>query len=122
MMTIHPARLVFIEETCTHTKMVRLYGCSPHGERLIGYAPHEHWKTITFVTGLRLRGRTAPFVLEGAMNGPTFLVMVCWQTRLCQCLPATRTRHMDHLQGRCQTDAAWRDRSRRRTRSCREGS
>jgi hypothetical protein len=68
-----PARLVFIDETCTHTKMVRLYGRSPRGERLIGYAPHGHWKTITFVAGLRLRRITAPFVLEGAMNGPMFL-------------------------------------------------
>jgi DDE superfamily endonuclease len=71
-----PARLVFIDETCTHTKMVRAYGRSPRGERLIGYAPHGHWKTITFVAGLRLRGITAPFVLEGAMNGPMFLAYV----------------------------------------------
>jgi transposase len=71
-----PARLVFIDETCTHTKMVRLYGRSPRGERLIGYAPHGHWKTITFVAGLRLRRITAPFVLEGAMNGPMFLAYV----------------------------------------------
>jgi hypothetical protein len=26
-------------------------------------------KTITFVAGLRMRGMTAPFMLEGAMNG-----------------------------------------------------
>ena len=71
-----PARLVFIDETCTHTKMVRPYGRSPRGERLIGYAPHGHWKTITFVAGLRLRAITAPFVLEGAMNGPMFLAYV----------------------------------------------
>jgi transposase len=71
-----PARLVFIDETCTHTKMVRLYGRSPRGERLIGYAPHGHWKTITFVAGLRQRQITAPFVLEGAMNGPMFLAYV----------------------------------------------
>jgi transposase len=71
-----PARLLFIDETCTHTKMVRLYGRSPRGERLIGYALHGHWKTITFVAGLRLRRITAPFVLEGAMNGPMFLAYV----------------------------------------------
>jgi len=71
-----PARLVFLDETCTHTKMVRPYGRSPRGERLIGYAPHGHWKTITFVAGLRLRAITAPFVLEGAMNGPMFLAYV----------------------------------------------
>ena len=71
-----PAKLVFIDETCTNTKMVRLCGRSPRGARLIGYAPHGHWKTITFVAGLRVRGMTAPFVFEGAMNGPMFLAYV----------------------------------------------
>src|SRR5262250_2264613 len=41
-----PARLVFIDETCTNTAMVRQ------------------------------RGMTAPFVIEGAMNGPMFLAYV----------------------------------------------
>ena len=71
-----PARLVFIDETCTNTAMVRLRGRARRGERLVDYAPHGHWKTITFVAGLRNRGMTAPFVLEGAMNGPMFLAYV----------------------------------------------
>jgi len=70
------ARLVFIDETSTATAMVRLRRRSPRGKRLIGYAPHGHWKTITFVAGLRRRRMTAPFVLEGAMNGPMFLAYV----------------------------------------------
>jgi hypothetical protein len=71
-----PAWLVFIDETCTNTAMVRLRGRAPRGERLVGYAPHGHWKTITFVGGLRQRAMTAPFVLEGALNGPMFLAYV----------------------------------------------
>ena len=71
-----PARLVFIDETCTNTAMVRLRGRAPRGERLVDYAPQGHWKTITFVGGLRQRAMTAPFVLEGAMNGPMFLAYV----------------------------------------------
>lgn len=71
-----PARLVFIDETSTNTAMVRLRGRAPRGERLIDYAPHGAWKTITFVGGLRQRGMTAPFVIEGAMNGPMFLAYV----------------------------------------------
>ena len=81
-----PARLVFIDETCTNTAMVRLRGRSLRGERLIDYAPHGHWKTITFVAGLRMRGMTAPFVLEGAMNGSMFLAYVK------QCLAPTLKR------------------------------
>jgi len=90
-----PARLVFIDETCTNTAMVRLRGRAPRGERLVGYAPHGHWRTITFVGGLRQRGMTAPFVLEGAINGPMFLAYVK------QCLVPTLKRGeivlMDHL-------------------------
>ena len=56
--------------------MVRLHGRCPRGARLIGYAPHGYWKTITFVAGLRHRAMVAPFVLEGAMNGPMFLAYV----------------------------------------------
>ena len=70
------ARLVFIDETCTNTAMVRLRGRALRGERLVDYAPHGAWKTISFVGGLRQRGMTAPFVIEGAMNGPMFLAYV----------------------------------------------
>jgi hypothetical protein len=57
-----PAKLVFIDETCTSTDMVRQRGRSPQGERLIGYAPGGHRKTITFVAALRQSGMTAPGV------------------------------------------------------------
>jgi hypothetical protein len=40
--------------------MVRLRGRCLRGERLIGYAPHGHWKTITFVAGLGQRAMVAP--------------------------------------------------------------
>jgi transposase len=81
-----PAQLVFIDESWTNTSMVRLRGRCPHGERLIGYAPLGHWKTITFVTGLRIRAMVAPLVVEGAMNGPMFLAYVK------QCLAPTLRR------------------------------
>jgi transposase len=70
---LDPARLVFIDETATSTSMVRLRGRCARGERLVGYAPHGHWKTITFVAGLRHDRMVAPFVLDGAMNGQLFV-------------------------------------------------
>src|SRR6266487_1703115 len=68
-----PARLVFIDETATSTNMVRVRGRCPRGMRLIGHVPHGHWKRLTFVAGLRRRRMVAPFVLDGAMNGATFV-------------------------------------------------
>jgi hypothetical protein len=71
-----PARLVFIDETSTSTNLVRLRGRCLRGVRLISQVPHGHWKTITFVAGLRYRAIVAPFVLDGAMNGTMFLAYV----------------------------------------------
>src|SRR5262249_55136170 len=51
-----------------------------------GSAPLGHWETITFVAGLRIRAMVAPFVVEGAMNGPMFLAYVK------QCLAPTLRR------------------------------
>jgi transposase len=83
---LDPARLVFIDETATTTNMVRLCGRCPRGERLVGYAPHGHWKTMTLVAGLRCDGMVAPLVVDGAMNGATFLAYVE------QCLAPTLAR------------------------------
>src|SRR3974377_406355 len=71
-----PAQLVFVDEPWTSTSMGRQRGRCPRGERLIGYAPQGHWKVITFVAGLRQRAMVAPFLLEGAINGPMFLAYV----------------------------------------------
>jgi DDE superfamily endonuclease len=60
-------RLVFIDETAVTTKMIRHYGRSPRGKRLVAYVPHGHWKTLTL---------TAPYVVDGAMDGPSFLAYV----------------------------------------------
>ena len=63
-----PARLVFIDKTSTSTNMARLRGRCRRGERLIGRVPQGHWKTVTFVAGLRHNKMVAPFVVDGPMN------------------------------------------------------
>ena len=73
---LDPDRLVFIDETGTSTKMARLRGRAPRGERLVGKIPHGHWKTTTFVAGLRSTALTAPCVIDGPMNGNAFLAYV----------------------------------------------
>lgn len=52
--------------------MTRLYGRAPRGHRVCGAAPFGHWKTMTFVAALRLDGVTAPWLLDGAMDGDAF--------------------------------------------------
>lgn len=74
--SLDPHKLVFIDETGASTKMVRLRGRCRRGERLLAKVPWGHWKTTTFVAGLRRDGLVAPFVLDGPMNGDAFLVYV----------------------------------------------
>jgi transposase len=56
--------------------MARRYGRCPIGQRLLCKEPFGHWKTTTFTAALRCDGITAPLVLDGPMNGETFLVYV----------------------------------------------
>lgn len=67
-----PRRLVFIDETAVKTNLTRLRGRAPVGERLYGAAPFGKWRTQTFIAGLTCDGLIAPWVIEGAMNGPAF--------------------------------------------------
>jgi hypothetical protein len=69
---MNPTRLVFLDETWATTNMARRYGRAPRGERVIASVPHGHWKTSTFVAGLRDDAITAPLVIDGAMNRETF--------------------------------------------------
>ncbi len=69
-------RLVFVDETGAKTNMARLRGRSLKGQRLHSAIPWGHWKTTTFVAGLRTTGLTAPMVLDGAMNGAAFKAYV----------------------------------------------
>src|SRR5215469_6605626 len=68
--------LMIPDETAITTAMVRTRGRCLRGDRLVDYAPHGHWKTITFIAGLRHDKLVAPFVIEGAMNGETFLAYI----------------------------------------------
>lgn len=72
----HVHRLVFIDETATTTKMTRLRGRALHGQRLKGRAPFGHWKTQTFIAGLRCDALTAPWIIDRPMTKEIFEVYV----------------------------------------------
>ena len=73
---LEPHRLVFIDETWASTAMTRLYGRAPQGQRLIAAVPHGHWKTSTFIAGLRHDGIVASYILDGPVDGEHFLAYV----------------------------------------------
>ena len=83
---LDPERLVFIDgsegpsrrwrgvspKNGASTAMARTHGRAPRGERLRMGVPFGHWKTTTFVAGLRLSGIVAPMVLDGPINRRAF--------------------------------------------------
>ena len=58
---IDPRRLVFIDETWAKTNMTRLHG---------------RWRTLTFLAALRWDRIEAPCVIDGPINGRSFLAYV----------------------------------------------
>jgi len=73
---VDPRRLTFVDETSVKTNMTRTHGRCPRGQRLLAKVPHGHWKTLTFVAGLRCDGIVAPCVLRQPVNAPSFLAWV----------------------------------------------
>jgi transposase len=67
---------VFIDETWAKTNMTRTHGRSRRGERLVAKVPHGHWQTLTFLAALRADRIDAPCVLDGPINGDSFLAYV----------------------------------------------
>jgi len=51
---------MFVDETWAKTEMTRLRGWSTAGQRLVAKVPFRHWKTMTFIAGLRCDGLCAP--------------------------------------------------------------
>jgi transposase len=93
--SLDPAKLVFIDETSAATNMARRYGRARRGERVVAAVPYGHRKTTTFVAGLRQDGLIAPLVLDGAMNGESFLAYV--RQFLVPCLRSGDIVIMDNL-------------------------
>jgi transposase len=73
MADVPAERLVFVDETGTHTRMTPLYARAPRGERAYGHVPRNHTRNTTLVAALTLGGLDAPMVLEGAIDREAFV-------------------------------------------------
>ena len=102
----HPEKLgkiVFIDETGLNTKMARLRGRAERGQRLVASIPHGHWKTLTFIAGLRHDRLTAPWVIDGAMDGEAFVKYI--KTQLAPTLDQGDVVVLDNLPAHKRQDA-----------------
>lgn len=67
---------MFVDETWAKTNMTRTRGWSPRGAPLLAKVPQGHWKTLTFLAGLRHDRIVAPCVIDGPINGLSFTAWV----------------------------------------------
>ena len=68
--------LVFVDESGITTKLTRLYGRAPAGERALGRAPAGDWKLLTVLGGLSLQGLVACMSIESATDTPVVVAFV----------------------------------------------
>ncbi len=56
--------------------MTRSHGRAPRGRRLVAKVPRGKWRTLTFLAALRHDRIAAPCVIDGPINGQSFLAYV----------------------------------------------
>jgi transposase len=56
--------------------MTRSHGRCARGARLVAKVPHGHWRTLTFLAALRSDRIDAPCVVDGPINGQSFLAYI----------------------------------------------
>lgn len=56
--------------------MTRTHGRARRGERLVAKVPHGRWRTLTFLAALRSDRIDAPCVIDGPINGASFLAYI----------------------------------------------
>jgi transposase len=87
--------LVFIDETGLNTKLARLHGRCPRGQRCLSAIPHGHWQSSTFLAALRHDSIDAPFLIEGPVDAEVFTAYL--EQVLCPQLHAGDTLILDNL-------------------------
>ena len=75
--------------------MTRLWGRAPRGERIAEATPQGHWKVLTTLGAMSLRGIEAVMTVESATDGDVFLAYL--EQVLCPKLKAGDVVVMDNL-------------------------
>src|SRR5450631_2727044 len=92
---IAPERLIFLDESGVTTQMTRTYARACGGQRVAEGAPQGHWKILTILGALSLRGLLATMTIEEATDGDIFLAYV--EQVLCPVLRPGDVVVMDNL-------------------------
>lgn len=69
-------RFKFVDETGLNLAFTRLYGRAAPGVRVVDSVPGDHGGNHTLVAAVGLQGVSAPWLIEGALNGELFELWV----------------------------------------------
>jgi transposase len=92
---IAPEKLIFLDESGVTTSMTRLYARSLSGQRIHEATPGGHWKIMTILGAMSLRGMIATMTIEAATDREIFLTYV--EQVLCPALRPGDVVVMDNL-------------------------
>jgi transposase len=73
---VRVGQLVFLDEFGATTTMQRTYGRAPPGARVIAQVPHGHWKVLSTIAAMTVRGMVAAATFDGATDADTFVAFV----------------------------------------------
>jgi transposase len=68
--------LVVLDESYATTKFTRLRGRSLRGVRLRASVPHGHWKLLTIIAAMTLRGVQAAMTIDAATDRDVFVAFI----------------------------------------------
>jgi len=88
-------QLVFLDEFGATTTMQRTHGRAPPGERVVSKVPHGHWKVISTIAAMTVRGIEASASFDGATDAELFVTFV--REGLVPALAAGQVVVMDNL-------------------------
>jgi transposase len=68
--------LIFVDESGVTTQMTRIWARAPKGERVAEAKPQGHWKVLTTLGAMSLRGMLAVMTIEAATDTEIFVAFV----------------------------------------------
>jgi transposase len=92
---ISPERLIYLDQSGVTTSMTRLYARCLGGKRIHEATPGGHWKILTILSAMSLRGLIATMTIEEPTDSDIFLAYV--EQVLCPALHAGDVVVMDNL-------------------------
>ena len=69
-------QIVVLDETYATTKFTRLRGRSPRGKRLKARVPHGHWKLLTILAAITVKGVLTAASIDCAADADVFRVFI----------------------------------------------